>query len=63
MPASVPSTITGKTLLVPVEIATSGIWLVAAATARLVPSPPRVMRQPTPISVIIVAARMVSPSV
>ena len=33
------------------------------ATARLVPSPPSVIRQPTPISAIMAAARVVSPSV
>ena len=63
IPASVPSIITGNTLFVPVEIATIGSRLVAAATARFVPSPPSVIRHPTPCSAIIAAARRVSPSV
>ena len=63
MPARVPSVIAGKTLLVPVEMGTKGMVELPQATARLVPSPPRVMRQRTPKSFIRAAARMVSPSV
>ncbi len=42
-PAKVPSTMRGKTLLVPVETGTSGTSPQPLATARLVPSPPSVM--------------------
>ena len=62
IPAVVPSTITGKTLLVPVEMATMGMSQEPLATARLVPSPPRVITQPTSCSAIAAAARTVSPS-
>ena len=51
-PARVPSIMVGKTLLVPVEMGTRGIRPQLFATARLVPSPPRVTRQSTPISSI-----------
>ena len=62
IPAVVPSTITGKTLLVPVEMATIAISREPLATARLVPSPPRVMTQLTPSAAMAAAARTVSPS-
>src|SRR5207244_10202618 len=59
-PASVPSTMVGKTLLVPVEIGISGTGPLAPATRRLVPSPPRVIRQLTPASTIHLVACDVS---
>ena len=61
-PAKVPSTIVGKTLLVPVEMATMGRTRLPTTAARLVPSPPRVIRQSTPCSAMAAAARTVSPS-
>ena len=61
-PAMVPSTRIGNTLLVPVETGTSGTDSCADATARLVPSPPRVTMQAAPLSVIALAARIESRS-
>ena len=61
-PATVPSSIAGKTLLVPVEIGTMGTQPTLFAAARLVPSPPRVTMQPTPASTIISVALTVSDS-
>ena len=61
-PASVPSAITGNTLFVPVDSGTSGTSPQPFAAARFVPSPPSVIRQPTPISAIARAARTVSRS-
>ena len=62
-PARVPSVIAGNTLLVPVEMGTRGMVQQPRATARLVPSPPKVTRQLMPNSAIRAAARTVSPSV
>ena len=46
IPASVPSTMRGKTLFVPVEIGIRGTSRQPLATIRLVPSPPRVTMRP-----------------
>ena len=60
MPAMVPSTIKGKTLLVPVDMGRRGVSPHFLATARLVPSPPRVTMHPAPISWRSSAARVLS---
>ena len=62
MPATVPSTICGNTLFVPVDIGINGTCPDPLATARLVPSPPKVTMQPAPISRIASAARVESSS-
>ena len=61
-PAIVPSTISGNTLLVPVDTATNGMFREPLATARFVPSPPSVIRHPTSMSAIMPAARVESRS-
>ena len=61
-PATVPSTMYGKTLFVPVDMGTSGTLPDPLATALLVPSPPSVTMHETPISAIAFAARVESPS-
>jgi hypothetical protein len=60
MPATVPSSIRGKTLFVPVESATSGASSQPFTNARLVPSPPSVTTTAHPASRIRSAARVVS---
>ena len=56
IPASVPSTICGNTLFVPVEIGTIGTSPAPLATTRFVPSPPSVTMHPAPSEAIIRAA-------
>ncbi len=57
-PASVPSTICGNTLFVPVETGTSGVSPQPRATTLFVPSPPSVTMQDTSCSFMRQAARV-----
>ena len=59
-PAAEPSCMPGNTLLVPVEMGTSGASSQPFASARLVPSPPSEMTAPQDARCIAAAARTVS---
>ena len=61
-PAMVPSVMLGNTLLVPVEMGTSGTSPHSLATARFVPSPPSVTMHSTSALRISLAALYVSAS-
>ena len=60
VPATVGSTMNGKTLLVPVEIGNNGTSLHPRTRSRCVPSPPREMTDFTPSFLNIFAASVVS---
>ncbi len=59
-PATVGSKARGKELLVPVEMATTGMSRQVCATRLLVPSPPSTMMTPTPASIMSSTATNVS---
>ena len=63
IPATVPSAVTGKTLLVPVDRARSGMSPTTPAASRAVPSPPRQTIASTPASTIRPTAAVVSAAV
>ena len=60
VPATVGSTINGKTLLVPVEIGSNGASIQPKTRSRCVPSPPREITDLTPSFLNIFAASVVS---
>ncbi|KAF5041650.1 hypothetical protein DSECCO2_520760 [anaerobic digester metagenome] len=60
IPTTVPSSITGYTLFVPVEMVIRGVFFTDLATALFVPSPPKVTMQPTPFFSMYSAAFTVS---
>ena len=62
IPAKVPSRAVGNTLLVPVDSGINGISQVPSATARLVPSPPKVIITLAPCLAIRLAELTVSVS-